>query len=390
LFIVIGPEDKRWLERSREGMAPRLDYRLVAESCHGEIREFYPSPAMLNGHKPLRTCRSLAANLRFALQIIRSTPPGGVIYSTGETWGLPIALASHLGGRRHTHVVYAHNIYSRAWLCLIRWLRPIMHIDGWVCITQYQAGLLRRALGPEASPIAVVAPGVDTAFYDPGRVRSPDGAPYILSVGAEMRNYPLLLEAARDLDIHVIIKASSSWMATARLQMPSIPPNTELVTRRLTHLDLRELYAGAAFVVVPLYDTPQASGITAIFEAFAMGKCVLASKSRGLPDALVDGSTGYVVDPDVDKLARVTDLLLSQTGQRVSLGERAYHLAREALSLEAHAKGIVSFIEEIAARTSLSSERLDREADGVGVLGQRAHLRVPGRVSRLGADDGAW
>jgi glycosyltransferase involved in cell wall biosynthesis len=352
VFIVIGPEDNQWLNHIRLGIAPRFDYRLVADRCHGEIREFYPSSAMLSGHKLLRSSRSLAANTWLACQTIRSIPWGSVIYSTGETWGLPIALASNVMGRRHIHIAYVHRIYSATWLRLIRYLRPILHVDGWICITEFQAGLLRRTLGRKGAPVAVVSQGVDTAFFDPDRAYSHRAQPYILSVGAEMRNYPLLFEAVRDLDTRVIVKASSSWMTKTRQQLTSIPGNTELLTDHLSHPELRDLYAGASFVVMPLYDTPQAAGITGILEALAMGKCVIASRSRGLPDALIDGSTGIVVDPDVDKLAQGIRDLLSQADQTASLGENGYRLIRKAYSLEAYAEGVMNFINQIAAKAA--------------------------------------
>jgi glycosyltransferase involved in cell wall biosynthesis len=348
LFILIGPEDRRHLEAIQSGRAPRLDYRLVAERCQGEIRQCYSSPAALDGPKVLRTFRSMAANIWIAVQVLKSAPAGSVIYSTGETWGLPVAIASTLLGRLcHTHIVYVHRVYSPMWLRLLHHLRSFLHVDGWICITEHQAHLLHQLFGPCGVPVAAVSQGVDTAFFDPVKTNPSHRSSYVLSIGAEMRNYPLLFEAVRDLDVEVIVKASSTWMATARQQVTSVPPNVTLLSKHLSYPELRELYAGASLVVLPLHDTPQAAGITTILEAMAMGKCVVATRSKGLPDALMDGVTGAITEPTSSELSQTIENLLSRPDWTKHLAMNSYQLVRQEASLEAHATGIESFIDQL-------------------------------------------
>ena len=150
MVIVVGPEDKNRAQDAARGLAPRVDYRLIAESFPGAtVEEWYPSSAFLRGTKPSRVARSLSANLRRAMALMRQLPPDSVIYSTGETWGLPIAFALTLSGASHRHVVYVHRVFTANWLALLRALRPVMRVDGWICLTELQRRLLVRTLGSQ-------------------------------------------------------------------------------------------------------------------------------------------------------------------------------------------------------------------------------------------------
>jgi glycosyltransferase involved in cell wall biosynthesis len=344
--ILVGPESDSRLAELRLGRAPRLDYRLIAEQCHGSVQEGYPPPSALRGPKLSRVFRSMSRNLWLAARIVRATPAGGVIYSTAETWGLPVGVTSKLMGRHHAHFIYAHRVYSPGWLRLVRYLRPLLHVDGWICVTRYQADVLRQALGPRGASVKVISQGVDTAFYDPDKAGPSDRAPYILSVGAEMRNYSLLFEAVRNLNMETIVVGGSTWMTTVRNgdRPVSIPPNVTRVTQRLSYPELRDLYAGASSVIVPLYDTPQAAGITTILEAMAMGKCVIATLSRGLPDILIDGVTGIIAEPSATGISDTIGRLQRDPHLASSLAKNGQQRVRESMSLERHACAIARYI----------------------------------------------
>jgi len=348
VVIVVGPENPSWVKAIEAGLAPRLDYRLVARRCHGVVKKDYPSPAALEGARLFRILRSALANLPIAAQLVRSVPAGGVIYSTAWTWGLPIAMVGGvMRGRRPTHIVCGHRIYSPFWLRLIHGLRSFLRVDGWLCITRHQARLMRRALGPEGAPVATVGQGVDTAFYDPDRAMPPEQRPYLLSMGIEMRNYPLLFEAVRGLDVQLVVKASSAWMTRSRYPIGPVPPNVRVLTEHISHTSLRDLYAGASLVILPLIDSPQAAGITSILEAMAMEKCVIATRSRGLPDALVHGSTGVIVEPSERALARAILMWSSEPDRLRHLVAKGCRVARTEMSIETYASRVATFISQL-------------------------------------------
>lgn len=346
--IQIGPQETLRLEEISRGIAPRLDYQLVADGCQGHIQPWLPAPSGLSGPRLVRISRSFLGNLGHALRLLPSLAPDSIVYSTGETWGLPMALAAVTRrNRRFTHVVYVHRVFSSTWMRFLRAARSLLVADGWICVTHYQASLLRRALGPGSAPVAVVSQGVDTAFFDPSIAVPNVERPFILSVGAEMRNYDLLFEAVRDLEVDVVVKASSAWMATGRSELTSVPPNVRVITERLSYIDLRNLYAGAALVVAPLYETPQAAGITTILEAMAMGKCVVATRSSGLPDILVHGETGIVVEPRAEVLASTLQQMMNDPEKRDALAQSGQRAVKSTVTIEHHAQQVVDFLASV-------------------------------------------
>jgi glycosyltransferase involved in cell wall biosynthesis len=347
--VLVGPVDPWPQEAIRCGQAPRLDYRLLAERGGGVLERGYASPTALSGARLARLCRSFLGNLLHALRLAPTLVPGSLVYSTGETWGIPLGLVGVTSRRRdYAHIIYVHRVFSPAWLKFLTGTRDLLAVDGWICVTRRQAETLRRALGPGGSPVTAISQGVDTEFFDPAKASPARGTPYVLAVGAEMRNYGLLFDAVRDLDIQVIAKVSSAWMTGARHELKAVPDNVRVITQRLSYVELRDLYAGAALVAAPLYDTPQAAGITTILEGMAMGKCIVATESSGLPDVLVNQSTGVVVPPRVEDLRSAIAALWEAPDRRATLARNGQLAVRTGFTIERHAAAVTEFLLEIA------------------------------------------
>jgi len=339
--VIVGPEANAAWAQDR----PRLDYAMVAEKLAAEILAWAASPAALRGSYPVRVARSFAPNLAHARRLLLQPTMPALVYTTGETWGLPVAVAAALGESAAVHVMYCHRVYSDRWLRALGTLRSRLRVDGWICVTNHQAGLLHAALGPDAR-IATVSQGVDTLFWDPARAQPQRGSPYVLSVGSEMRDYRLLFAAVRDLDVEVVVKASSAWMRVGRDALGPIPQNVRLVTERLSYAAMRDLYAGASVVTIPLVDTPQAAGITAILEAMSMGKPVVVTDSRGLPDLVRDGAGIVVPNASPRLLAEAIRSAIHDGGGAARTGTELRQRA-VACNLEAHAAGVVAFITQV-------------------------------------------
>lgn len=343
--IIVGPAA---LPATGNEAAPRRDYEQLAAAAQSAVQHWLPAPSALRGSRWQRLARSLSGNLRLALKLIRTVQPGSIVYTTGETWGLPVALTGMLRPRRNfAHIIYVHRVFSANWLRFLRIASRWLAVDGWICITQAQAHLLRSVLGKTA-PITVVSQGVDTHFFDPVKASRTQDTGYLLSIGAEMRDYALLFEAVDGLDMEVIVKASSTWMSGVREEMSTIPSNIRVITERLSYTDLRDLYAGAQLVVVPLHQTLQAAGITTILEGMAMGKCVLATASAGLPDALVHDQTGWITPSTPQALRQAIQMLQQETDLRERLAQAGQHSARTQYALENYIAAITAFFDKIA------------------------------------------
>ncbi len=94
--------------------------------------------------------------------------------------------------------------------------------------------------------------------------------------------------------VQVVLAAASPWSKRSdTTQTRAVPPN--VTVRRFSQFDLRQLYAQARFVVVPLFQVNFQAGVTTILEAMAMGKAVIVTRTPGQTDYIQEGVTGLYV-----------------------------------------------------------------------------------------------
>ena len=112
-----------------------------------------------------------------------------------------------------------------------------------------------------------------------------------------------------------------------------LPSNVD--ARRYSYPDLRRLYAESKFVVVPIYQTDFQAGITTILEAMAMGKAVIATRTRGQTDVIRDGVDGIYVEPgDVGGMRAAIIDLLDHPEKAAGIGAAARKRIEDDISLD--------------------------------------------------------
>lgn len=79
----------------------------------------------------------------------------------------------------------------------------------------------------------------------------------------------------------------------------------------------------------------------------AMRKCVVATRSAGLPDNFVDKSTGLIVGSNASELSAVLSAALVLDEKRDEIAKWAYNAVREEVSLEQYASTIEAFLRSI-------------------------------------------
>jgi glycosyltransferase involved in cell wall biosynthesis len=122
---------------------------------------------------------------------------------------------------------------------------------------------------------------------------------YVFAGGDSLRDYRVLIEAARGLPYPVRIATHQSF--------DNLPSNVQAMT--VSHDRFNELLLGAATVVVPLAgNTLRSAGQQTYLSAMALGKAVIATDAPGAGDHIDHARTGLLVPPgDVEAMRAAID-----------------------------------------------------------------------------------
>lgn len=249
-----------------------------------------------------------------ALRVLLMERDADIIVSIFEGAAMPITLLRRLTGSRVPVVLWDLGL-TEQWRLRERILDHVVpRVAGVFVLGASQKTYIEQRWGRVA--VEVLGHSVDTDFFAPVEPE-PGGA--ILALGDDAgRDFPTFLEAAAGIDASVVIK-------TARIAPDrAVPQNVTVLRERISHLELRDLYAASRFVVVPLHQTLNASGVSTILEAGAMGKAVVVSDNPAIRDFIVPDETCLVVacgDREAMREAAARLLREPQTCRR--LGENA-------------------------------------------------------------------
>lgn len=198
--------------------------------------------------------------------------------------------------------------------------------DAFIAVSEF---LLRREanrMARGARRRVVIRNGVDTERFRPGR--GGDGRT-ILFVGIlkEKKGFPYVLRAVEELRRRMPeVRLLVAGKAPRGLRLPAwvsylgfVPP-----------MRMQEVYAQADVLVAPsVWEDPCPN---VVLEAQAAGLPVVTTPRGGIPELLVPGETGFLVEPEglVDPLER----LLRDRPLRERMGERARRWAVSERSLD--------------------------------------------------------
>ncbi len=336
LMLVSDSADGELRAAVERGDRPRPEY-LVLEERHGvDLLDWSRLPGSPRG----RSIRLSLRHVRTALTRIREYD---VALSDGEHLGMPLALA-RLGLRIPTrHVVIGHRLTSpRKWMPF-KLARADLGMSAIVVHSRHQMLLAQRRLGIPAERLRFVPYGVDTAFWRP---EGADDRRLVVAAGREHRDYATLAAACASLDCQVAVAAGSPHSPEATWRAPAVWP-AGFTVRQVAHRELRDLYAQAAVVVVPLLETDFQAGVTTLLEAMAMGKAVVVSATRGQRDVVRHRENGLLVPPgDAVALRRAIAELLERPDERRRLGSAARRYVEANFSVEAYADRLAAELRE--------------------------------------------
>ena len=165
-----------------------------------------------------------------------------------------------------------------------------------ICLGEAQRIELVAVAGLEPDRVLTMPIPVDAQFFAP---RESGGTRTVLTVGKDLaRDYGTFLDAVAPLDAEALLVAHPRNVAGLEL-----PANARLAPPDLPFTGLRDEYARAACVVVPQRSDDYAfgsegGGLTALLEAMAMGRPVVATDRAILHDYVNDGVDALLVPPE--------------------------------------------------------------------------------------------
>lgn len=119
---------------------------------------------------------------------------------------------------------------------------------------------------------------------------------------------------------------------------------------RLENSDALRVAAGSDLVLVPSRE--EGFCLVAV-EAALLGLPVVATTAGGLPETIVDGSTGLLVPPgDHSAMAAAVERLLGAANERVMMGRRARERALDQFSMERFTHEIADVYDRMRATTA--------------------------------------
>jgi glycosyltransferase involved in cell wall biosynthesis len=284
----------------------------------------------------------------------RAGPRDGLV----EIWnGMPFLSPVWSRGPR---AVWLHHVHAEMWQMTLpeplatmgrlferRVAPPFYRRTPVVTLAESSRRELVDELGFPEERVHVVAPGLDPRF-GPGGTRS--ASPLVVAVGrlTPVKRFHLLIEALAEVKRDIpaleavivgegyerpLLEARVSELGAAGwIQLPG----------RLDDADLVDLYRRAWLLAAS--SIREGWGMT-ITEAAACGTPAVATRISGHADALVDGVSGVLVEPD--RLAGALTHLLRDDAERLRLGKGAREHA-EQLTWEATAIGTLRVLADEA------------------------------------------
>ena len=254
--------------------------------------------------------------------------------------------------RRRPRVVVVNyglcTIWARSSVARRRLLEASLRSAGAVvCLGEWQRQLLLRQTRLSPERVSTVLLGADERYFAP--LPAAPGEPIVFAVGKDLaRDYKTFAAAVERLDVRVEIATLPRNLDGVRL-----PPNAR-VRFPGPWSELRAAYARAGCVVIPQRrpDYPYGSeggGLTALLEAMAMARPIVATDRPILHEYVEDGETAVLVPPeDPEALAAAIARVLAERAPSASLGAAARARVEAGLTTRHFARAIAPILRAVA------------------------------------------
>jgi len=342
---AIDPQVEQEIAQQRR---PRIDYIELARTFNADLLDY--AEARRRSGWFGRLLEALGGpNLTLAWASYQARGNYKVIFTDGEQIGIPLAWFCTVGGSRgmrHLMITHILSVYKK--MFFFDCFRLHRQVDLFMVYSTWQKRFIEQRWRVQPERVAFTPFMVDTRFFSPQQV-TPRVQPMICSAGLEFRDYPTLIRVAADLNVAVVIAASSPFSKRPNTaQQVALPPN--VTVSRFTQYELRQLYADSLFVVMPLYNVDFQAGVTVILEAMAMEKAVICSGTPGQTDVVIDGETGIYVPPeDPAALRTAIEYLLANPAVAARMGQAGRRRVEQEMSLDCYTARLHGFVQNALA-----------------------------------------
>lgn len=225
--------------------------------------------------------------------------------------------------------------------------RLLRAVDVFICIHKDVSGYERAyGVAPERCEYVPFKPN-NWDLVEKVRVRDGD---YVVGLGASQRDYRLLAEAVRGLDIPVkiVLPTESIKLHNADVGSFVFPKNVEHIATRVDRMQWSRYIAESRLVVIPILPgVIQPAGISVYLEAMTLGKPVVVTRGASTEGILDDRLAVLVPPGDAQALRRAVVEVWNDEALRRRLGMAAGGYAR---SLGGHKRLIADIRDVIQAR----------------------------------------
>lgn len=222
--------------------------------------------------------------------------------------------------------------------------------------TRHNFEHLRNLTADHQDRVHLVYHGIDTEQFCPDGTVTPHVPPMLLAVGRfkEKKGFDLLIDACAELaarDVRFRCEIIGYGDQEVRLQSLIVHHGLwDRVALRspVDHADLQAIYRGASIFVLPCRLTADGDrdGIpNAMLEAMASGLPIITTSVSGIPEVIVDGQNGLLVEAEnAQALTNAVTRLLddSQLGER--LGEAGRRTVLEQFSWDRNISKLVRLL----------------------------------------------
>ncbi len=382
--------DRQAEEAVAAGIWPRKDFLELRRALHADCIDQTSVDRGLAARTIGRIVGMAAAQAWLAF---RRRGAYDSIFCDGEHIGIPLALLLRLTRRRPRLVMLGHLLTTPVKRRVFRFLQPQAAIDAILVHSALQRRLAIQELGLTAEQVRLIPYQVDCAFWSTSV--QPAEEALICAAGLEYRDYATLIRAADGLDVRVVLATGRRW-SRHREETGGAAGMANVEVTALGYVGLRDLYARARIVVVPLREIENQAGVTSILEAMAMARPLIVTATRGQQDVVhgrlctaagvsdqrigdpsvfgVDGpaataETGLYVPPgDAAALRRAIEYLFSHPDDAAAMGAAGRRLVEQWMDLDRFVERIVAAVRgEPERRSSRAEERMNlasRKASG--------------------------